>query len=256
MKNMGGLFLILLALVFSASTSLSADTVELTDGTTINGKLVEINQEAVTIDIESGRRVIPIQQVARIDLPDAEPREFPSDEQDLFLLETLLASRSFLRADTRAELRQLAAAVPPDRRRQLYYVHKRDLALAMAAINVVIPGLGSFLQYDWAGGIVQILLYGGAYLVLYLGITGIWDLEDPWTLNGIGGLIAANFVFGVVRPFWWSASWNRRLSEALDISLAVLSPVESGIRLLRTTGGAEWGLHLSVLSVRYWPRRR
>lgn len=165
------------------------------------------------------------------------------DALDLAMLDKMLSSRSFLRPDGREQIQDLAARIPEERRFQLYYSFREDKALIGAGINLFLPTLGSLIQYDWVGAVVEAALLAAGFVSI---IPYMWIGESYWEGIALGSAVAWAG-FSVIRPFWWSSIYNRRLASSLLLppkASRAPQPAEAGSRPSRS-------VYVSLLRIEY-----
>ena len=130
----------------------------------------------------------------------------------------------------KADIQKLALEIPYHERAALYKKGKTD-ALPSVALNafsffIGIPpnlGIGSFVQHDTAGGLIN----------LGTGLAGIGCItsglilftKNPDTAAALfvsgGALCLGSWVFGIVRPIVFASSHNKKLEDALLLKTKV-----------------------------------
>jgi hypothetical protein len=155
-------------------------------------------------------------------------------------------------------MRSLAESVPVEDRVFLYETHRRERALLSAGLNLVpILSIGSLVQGDLWGvvlGFGQLAL--GVYLVgPALGLGDVTQITAA--AAGLGGV----YVLGVLEPFRFERSWNRRLRNRLLLDDATIRKVQreraraavlgpSGLRILPAKEGGV-AVQLDLVSLSY-----
>lgn len=144
-----------------------------------------------------------------------------------------------------------------EQKADLYEKHSRSGA-GYFGLNMVLPGLGSYIQGDTFGGTIELVMgvvgfglagYGliATYINIFVGVVegvaeGLSGSESTQTINvgpALGslflglGLVVADFIFSIVRPFKYSKSINASLDSLLfnnetQISIAPVISTTSG----------------------------
>jgi hypothetical protein len=129
--------------------------------------------------------------------------------------------------------------------------------LLLSALNVM-PGfgLGSFIQGDNTGGLIQLAVEGVGGLCLFL-VAARW-MDDCWAwwtsepapsylvgsdvLEATGGvLVFGSVIWGIARPIWYSVSSRRRLQrDRLRLEMMPLVDPRIGGH------GLDFGMRLSI----------
>ena len=246
------LFLFVAVLSFSA-------TIYLKDGTVLNGIVIEADEEHVVIDTTVGLIEVPRYKIDNI-LYDGEQSSadygdiIPGDisktqddrseqlasqleqryreiEENKIRLYFMLHEKAFLDKMGIYELQRLAGQIPYSERLAMYSTYeRRDNGLG-AGLNFFIPSLGSWVQGDITGALIQdgLLILGVGLLVL----NDNFDYENSTFYNNENGqsdmmyytgiaVLAGNWIFGLIRPFTFTRKWNKKLASSLRISLDTL----------------------------------
>jgi hypothetical protein len=248
----------LLLFLFVATLTFSA-TIYLKDGTVLHGIIVEENEDQITIDTTIGLIEVPRYKIESI-LHEGEPDEYSSDKiskhtpvqpqadeggQLLFEMEQryeeieekkirlyfMLHEKKFLDKMGIFEIQRLAGEIPYSERLAMYTAYgRRDQGLG-AGLNFFVPSLGSWMQGDVKGALIQDgLLLVGVGLLYW---NNNFDYENSSFYNRENGqtdmlmyagitVLAGNWVFGLTRPFTYVRKWNRKLAASLRISVDTL----------------------------------
>ena len=245
--------LFILLFFFIASLSFSA-TIYLKDGTVLNGVVVEVSDERIVIDTTVGLIEVPRYKIDSIlydgDQPTADsenilnPQEDGSEqlfaqleqrykeiEEKKIRLYFLLHEKAFRDKMGIYEVQRIAGEIPYSERLAMYSAYeRRDQGLG-AGLNFIIPSLGSWVQGDIAGALFQ-----DGMLILGLGLiyfNNNYDYDNSSFYNddngqsdmmkyvGIG-VLAGNWIFGIIRPFTFTKKWNKQLASSLRISIESL----------------------------------
>ena len=132
----------------------------------------------------------------------------------------------------KADIQKLALEIPYRERAALYEKGKKD-ALPSIALNafsffIGIPpnlGIGSFVQHDTAGGLINLGtgLAGLGCVGAGFGTLLISKNPDAATALFISGgvLCLGSWIFGIVRPIVFASSHNKKLEDALLLKTKV-----------------------------------
>ena len=250
--------LVVLLFLFVATLSFSA-TIYLKDGTVLNGIIIEATEERIVIDTSVGLIKVPRYKIDNI-LYDGEqsttgsgniagddnskPQEDRSEqllsqleqryreiEENKIRLYFMLHEETFRDKMGIYEVQRLAGEIPYSERLAMYSAYeRRDQGLG-AGLNFIIPSLGSWMQGDISGALIQ-----DGLLIVGLGLIYLndnYDYESSTFYNdengqsdmmkyaGIG-VLAGNWIFGLIRPFTYVKKWNKKLAASLRISLETL----------------------------------
>jgi hypothetical protein len=175
------------------------------------------------------------------------PEAALEDQGDIAMLNLMLSKRSFLQRSSREQTQELAARIPEERRSQLYHAYREDKAVLGAGVNLFIPTLGSLIQYDWMGAVTEAALIAAAYgAFMFLMFDGEPYLEDVAL-----GFVVGWASFSVIRPFWWSSVWNRRLSRALLMPSPQRAPTARALEPAPVPMRTSWSVPVSLLRIEY-----
>ncbi len=107
---------------------------------------------------------------------------------------------------------------------------RRDQGLG-AGLNFFVPSLGSWMQGDITGALIQDgLLLVGVGLLYW---NNNFDYENSNFYNEENGqsdmmmyagitVLVGNWVFGLIRPFTYVKKWNKKIAASLRISVETL----------------------------------
>jgi hypothetical protein len=243
------LFILISTIAFSA-------TIYLKDGTVLNGIVVEAGEDRVVIDTTLGLIEVPRYKIENIlydgEQPAADygrketdisnPSGLNNNKQLLAQLEQryqeiegkkirlyfLLHQKAFLDKMGIYEVQHLAGEIPYSERLAMYSSYeRRDQGLG-AGLNFFIPSLGSWVQGDVRGALIQDGLFLlGAGLIYF---NNNYDYEGSTFYNEENGqsdmlkyagftILAGNWIFGLIRPFTFTNKHNKALAYSLRISL-------------------------------------
>jgi hypothetical protein len=254
--------MLLLSSIFLLCISLPGFSamIVLEDGTVLNGTIVETTDENVIIDTSVGLLEVPqskIQQILGEGTPQGRQNLEPSsdnvsrsiiiqprnDKTERILAEMreedraveekkirlyfMLHEKAFRDRMGLYEMQSMAGDIPYSDRLAMYAdFERRDQGVGLG-FNLFVPSLGSWLQGDVGGALIQDgLLLLGAGLLYW---NGNYDYESNSFYNNENGqsnmmmyagisILAADWVFGIIRPFTYVKKWNRQIASSLRIS--------------------------------------
>jgi TolB-like protein len=174
-------------------------------------------------------------------------------------LQELIRTRTHMQKDGAARMLPLVSQLSEQQKMMLYTGNRKDGAVTAMLLNWLVPSLGSFLQGDVRGGIVELSLVTlGLTLILngeseyYDSYYGYWYWDYNWAFYTGAGVLGLYVVYYIVRPFTFQKQWNEKLAEILNVPyLAILDPRESTFSVVPARRGVDWRLGLSLVSIEY-----
>jgi hypothetical protein len=285
--------LLTLILAFSFTLAFST-TVVLKDGTVLNGTIVEASDDSIVIETSLGPIEVPQDRIQEI-LADGKSRteaelEPTSDnvtpniviqtqaqdnddldretaerekeiEEKKIKLYFMLHDKQFRDKMGIYEMQRVAGDIAFSDRLAMYAAFERRDQGMGAGLNFLIPSLGSWMQGDVFGALLQngLTLVGGGLILWHQ--TYDYDnstfyseekgQSDMMLYAGVTVLVA-NWVFGIIRPFTYVKKWNKQIATSLRISVQKgygPSPYESYSGYSGKKRDAQIGVEL--LSVEY-----
>jgi hypothetical protein len=270
-------------------------TVILDDGTILKGSIVNANTERVILQTSVGLVEVPQSSIVQIiddtgpgdalqstggtvsgniiiqpdddgveeQLTEIERRQQEIEEKKVRLY-FLLHSKQFRDKIGIYEMQRLAGDVPYSDRLGMYAAFERkDQGLA-AGLNFFIPSLGSWIQGDVGGALIQNGLFLAGLGLIAANENYDYDQNtfyseengqsDMMLYAGIT-IIAVEWIFGIIRPFTYVKKWNEQLASSLRISMTSLEggynlgPYDAYSGSSRNRGVP--GLEIELLSVEY-----
>jgi len=250
-------FLLIAVSAFSA-------TIVLKDGTVLNGIIVDATDESVVIDTTIGLVEVPQYKIQDI-IQDGESGAEKSlettsgtvsrsivirpqgngaeeliaemNERDKQIEEKktrlyfMLYDKEFREKMGIYEMQRIAGDIPYSDRLAMYMAFKRKDQMLGTGFNFFVPSLGSWLQGDVTGALIQDgLLLLGAGLLYW---NGNFDYENNTFYNNENGqsdmmlyagatILIADWIFGIIRPFTFVKKWNKQIAYSLRISATAL----------------------------------
>jgi TolB-like protein len=182
-----------------------------------------------------------------------------SDPMITIQMQSLIKSRAHMNNSGRMQMMQLADQLSEQDRLMLYTANaKKDAGIALL-LNLLLTSLGSWIQGDVAGALLELGIMTVAIVGVSVGYTEYYDpyygyySSEPNAFYYTGlGLIAVNIIFMCVRPFTYQRSFNNNLARGLKtIALSILDEERSTFAVRVTERGPEWKLGLSLVSLEY-----
>ncbi len=143
-----------------------------------------------------------------------------------------LRDQIYLTGPGKIRMEYHAGLLNEEQRWELYRLYSHEEASGHNPGVIIIPGYISFVQKDYAGGLLSCALFGTG---VYLWIRGFRELSDPLTdgsghlLGGVA-LIVGYIANNVVSPLVYGRVHNRKLKEMLWIEPEGYSGISLGLR--------------------------
>jgi len=207
----------------------------------------------------SGQKVVvadktaAAKEPAKVETPAAQP--VGGNAAATMQLQALIKARSHLKPAGQMQMMSLADQLNDSERLFLYSTNLKDNAGIALLLNLLLTSLGSWVQGDVAGALVEL-----SWMTLgIVGVTTGYDYDYyygyyyPNAFYYIGiGAIAFNIVYMCVRPFTYQRQWNANLAKGLKtFSLSVLDEEGATFSVFPTQHGPEWKMGLSLVSFEY-----
>jgi TolB-like protein len=172
-------------------------------------------------------------------------------------LQELIRTRTHMKRGGDMQMLPLVQQLSEQQRMMLYTSNRKDNAVTSMLLNWLVPSLGSFLQGDVTGGIVELSLFTVGLTTVLNGETEYYEYGyyyyeyNSFFYVGIG-VLGVYVVYYIARPFQFVKQWNRNLATVLNVPyLAILDPKESTFSLMPTEKGMDWRLGLNLVSIEY-----
>jgi TolB-like protein len=169
-------------------------------------------------------------------------------------MQALIRAKAHMRQSGQLQMMSLADQLSDSERLMLYSTNRKDNAVMALLLNLLLTSLGSWIQGDSAGALVEL-----SWMALgIVGVTTGWDYDywgyayPNWFYYVGIGAIAFNIVYMCVRPFTYQRQWNTNLARGLKtVTLSVLDADAMTFDVFRTERGPEWKMGLSLVSFEY-----
>jgi hypothetical protein len=199
---------------------------------TLKEQAPELVEETHAEPVEEEQVSLPEETEVEEPVPAEETAEAEEEEPEEGLygttLQLMVLKKSFLHPDNRTAMQEMAQTVPLEERLNLYAAGERNDKAMAAGLNFLVPSLGSWIQGDVGGALAQdVFLSAGLLLVVnpYDWKAG----DDDLAYTGIGvGLLAFQYLYGLIRPAAYVASYNDKLADSLALEDGILNRYRRG----------------------------
>jgi TolB-like protein len=169
-------------------------------------------------------------------------------------MQSLIRAKAHMRQSGQLQMMAVADQLSDSERLMLYSANRKDNAAMALLLNILLTSLGSWIQGDSAGALVEL-----SWMTLgIVGVTTGWDYDywgyayPNWFYYVGIGAITFNVVYMCVRPFTYQRQWNTNLARGLKtVTLSVLDADAMTFDVYKTERGAEWKMGLSLVSFEY-----
>jgi TolB-like protein len=170
-------------------------------------------------------------------------------------MQALIRAKAHMRQSGQLQMMAVADQLSDSERLMLYSANRKDNAVMALLLNILLTSLGSWVQGDSAGALVEL-----SWMTLgIVGVTTGWEYDYyyydyyPTWFYYVGiGAIAFNVVYMCVRPFTYQRQWNTNLARGLKtVALSVLDADAMTFDVYKTERGPEWKMGLSLVSFEY-----
>ena len=174
-------------------------------------------------------------------------------------LQELIRTRTHMKRGGDLRMLPLTSQLSDQEKMMLFMSNRKDGAVTAMLLNWLVPSLGSFLQGDVTGGIIELsLVTTGAVMMLngeseyYDSYYGYWY----WEYNSffyVGAVVLGVYViYYVVRPFQFVKQWNQKLAAIMQVPfIALMDPEKSTFSIVPTDKGVNWRFGLNLVSIEY-----
>ena len=167
----------------------------------------------------------------------AEKKDEPAavtDESAKGRLMALISQKAFLDSAGQMQMNSLSKNLSQDERFFMYNTNKKDNGGIAIILNLLLPSIGSWIQGDFVGALVEDLIYitgfvmmgvGWEDVVFGAGYTWEYTIRLPTPVLYVGaGFVAAAWITSLVIPFIYESNWNNKLAGALNVYVAFFEP--------------------------------
>jgi len=174
-------------------------------------------------------------------------------------LQELIRTRTHMKRGGDLRMLPLASQLSDQEKMMLFMSNRKDGAVTAMLLNWLVPSLGSFLQGDVTGGIIELsLVTTGAVMMLngeseyYDSYSSYW-YRDYNSFFYVGAVVLGVYViYYIVRPFQFVKQWNQKLATVLQVPyVALMDPDKSTFSIVPTDRGVDWRFGLNLVSIEY-----
>jgi TolB-like protein len=174
-------------------------------------------------------------------------------------LQELIRTRTHMKRGGDMQMMPLVAQLSEQQRMMLYTSNRKDNALTGLLLNLLVTSLGSWVQGDVTGGLIELSLALTGVVSMVSGVTEYYDFyyyDYYYEYSGLFyvglAVVIADVVYMCVRPFQFVKQWNRNLATILNVPyLAILDPKGNTFSLVPTNDGVNWRFGLNLVSIQY-----
>ncbi len=173
-------------------------------------------------------------------------------------LQELIRTRTHMKKDGPARMLPLVSRLSEQEKMMLYTSNRKDNAVTAMLLNWLVPSLGSFLQADVTGGIVELSLAAIGLTMILNGESEYYDYYSGYyyeynSFFYIGaGVLGVYAIYYIVRPFQFQKQWNQKLATVLQVPyIALMDPEKSTFSIVSTDRGVDWRFGLNLVSIEY-----
>jgi TolB-like protein len=223
------------------------------------GKIDVLLEIARTVGKQiSGQEIVVAEAEKKVEEKKAEAPKPAVEGSTLAVaqLQELIRTRTHMKKDGPARMLPLAQQLSDQQRMMLYTSNRKDNAVTGLLLNLLVTSLGSWVQGDVSGALIELSLAVSGAVMMISGAPG-YDYygyyEEPTTGYYIGlTVLITDVVYMCVRPFSFQKQWNQKLAVVLNVPyLAILDPRESTFSLVPTSDGVDWRFGLNLVSIEY-----
>ena len=207
----------------------------------------------------SGQEIIVAEVEKKVEEKPAEAVQPAAGGSTLAIaqLQQLIRTRTHMKRGGDAQMLPLAAQLNEQQKMMLYTSNRKDNAVTGLLLNLLLTSLGSWVQGDVTGGLIELSLAVSGAVCMAGGITEYydgWDYYYEYSSLFYTGVVVlvVDVVYMCIRPFQFVKQWNQNLATVLNVPyLAILDPRESTFSLQPTSKGVDWRLGLNLVSIEY-----
>jgi TolB-like protein len=228
------------------------------------GKIDVLLEIARTVGKQiSGQEIVVAEATAELEKAEAEAEivEPPAGGSTLAVaqLQELIRTRTHMKRGGDMQMLPLVQQISEQQRMMLYTSNRKDNAVTGLLLNLLITSLGSWVQGDVSGALIELSLAITGAVCMASGVTEYYDYyyyEYYYEYSGLFyvglAVLITDVVYMCVRPFQFVKQWNQNLATILNVPyLAILDPRESTFSLMPTDRGVDWRFGLNLVSIEY-----
>jgi hypothetical protein len=170
-------------------------------------------------------------------------------------MQELIRARTHMKRGGDIRMAPLTAKLNEQQRMMLYTSNRKDNAVTGLLLNLLLTSLGSWVQGDVSGALIELSLAATGIVCIAGGVEYdyFWDEYNYTSLYWVGwAVVITDIVYMCIRPFTFVRQWNQNLAKVLQVPyLAILDPRESTFSLVPTDNGVDWRFSLNLVSIEY-----
>jgi TolB-like protein len=170
-------------------------------------------------------------------------------------LQELIRTRTHMKRGGNIQMRPLVAVLSEQEKMMLYTGNRKDNAATGLLLNLLVTSLGSWIQGDVNGALIELSLALSGAVALSAGLE--YDpFFDEYFLTGLGwaglAVLITDVVYMCVRPFRFVRQWNQNLATILQVPyIALMDPEANTFSIVPADKGVNWRFGLNLVSVEY-----
>jgi TolB-like protein len=173
-------------------------------------------------------------------------------------LQELIRTRTHMKKGGSSQMLPLVSQISEQQKMMLYTSNRKDNAVTGLLLNLLITSLGSWVQGDVYGGLIELSLALTGAVCMVSGIDEYYDYWGYYNVDYTGlfyvglAVLITDVVYMCVRPFQFVKQWNKNLADALQVPyIALLDPEQSTFSVVPTAKGVDWRFGLNLVSIEY-----
>jgi len=210
----------------------------------------------------SGQKIVVAEAPAKVEEKKVEVIVEPAkggSALTIAQLQELIRTRTHMKRGGDLRMLPLVAELSEQEKLMLYTANRKDGAVTAMLLNWLVPSLGSFLQGDVTGGIVELSLFAAGAAMMLNGESEYYDYyydEWYWEYNSFfyigAGVLGVYVIYYIVRPFRFVKQWNQNLATVLQVPFIALMDAKRNTFSIAPTGsGVDWRFGLNLVSIEY-----
>lgn len=215
----------------------------------------------------SGQEIVVVEATKKVEEEkkpevEVEVKKEPAPQGDALTvaqLQELIRARTHMKRGGDIRMQPLTAKLSEQQRMMLYTSNRKDNAVTGLLLNLLLTSLGSWVQGDVSGALIELSLAITGAVTMSSGIQEEWDpfwfeyYTTYTSLFYVGlAVLITDVVYMCIRPFQFVRQWNQNLATALRVPyLALMDPEDNTFTLVPTNKGVEWRFGLNLVSIEY-----
>jgi TolB-like protein len=225
------------------------------------GKIDVLLEIARTVGKQiSGQEIVAAEATKKVEETKAEAAKPAAEGSTLAVaqLQELIRTRTHMTRGGDMQMMPLVAQLSEQQRMMLYTSNRKDNAVTGLLLNLLITSLGSWVQGDVSGALIELSLALSGAVSMVSGVTEYYDYWGYYYYEYSGlfyvglAVLITDVVYMCVRPFQFVRQWNKNLATILNVPyLAILDPKGNTFSLVPTGEGVDWRFGLNLVSIQY-----